>query len=162
MTAYATPIFCSWLTTIQVIQLTWSEHSIVTSQCCTRQIAVQRFDCDEQMNGQTYMSVSIRVVLPHGIRRRVYCDSLILYNVDWLALQYFRHSGFCSVRVSKRVSTWAATGFLLLRERRPLCCWVYRRPPQRVFAARRFAARKLIRCYFAYSAGRQQIAVAGF
>jgi len=103
--------FCSWLTTMQVIQLTWSEHSIVTSQCCTRQIAVQRFDCDEQMNGQTYRSVSIRVVLPHGIRRRVYCDSLILYNVDWLAFQYFRHSGFCSVRVSKRVSTWAATGF---------------------------------------------------
>ena len=93
------------------IQLCWAQHGgvryditsytvyLIRAENCNvavlpRQIAVQ---CDEQMNGQTYRSVSIRVVLPHGIRRRVYCDSHILCNVDWLALQYCIRQMTCSV-----------------------------------------------------------------
>ena len=86
----------------------WAECSSVA--VLPRQIAVQ---CDEQMNGQTYRSVSIRVVLPHGIRRRVYCDSHILCNVDWLALQYCIRQMACSVEC------WPARAIAVIND---VCC----------------------------------------
>ena len=86
----------------------WAECGSVA--VLPRQIAVQ---CDEQMNGQTYRSVSMRVVLPHGIRRRVYCDSRIFGNIDWLALQYCIRQMACSVEC------WPARAIAVIND---VCC----------------------------------------
>jgi len=43
-----------------------AESSIVSSQYCPRPIAVQRFECDEQTNGQTYNVISRKTERTHG------------------------------------------------------------------------------------------------
>jgi len=74
----------AYATILQVIQFTWSEQRIVTLQYCARQIAVQRFECDEQTDGQTYSVISRKPERTHGAVANRVQYVRVLRNGRWL------------------------------------------------------------------------------
>jgi len=56
----------------------------INVQCCPRQIAVHRYECDEQMNGQTYSVISMTLlrIASSQIRHIVYTRGAVARPSD--------------------------------------------------------------------------------
>jgi len=61
---------------------------VVTLQCCARQIAVQRFECDEQTNGQTYNVIPRKTERTHGAVANRVQYVRVLRNGRWLTTSF--------------------------------------------------------------------------